>query len=116
MLKIKDFNLVRIRYINRNLTFDKRYQYTEVTSNLGGCNLAKLKTRWSRFWANLDCDIDLGILTNKQYKNKVITLTCSKEKLFGYSNEELEDVKLELLNLITICWGIYISDIIICAI
>ena len=115
MITVKDFKLVRIWYVNTNLTFDKTYSYTESTSTHGGCNLAKLKTRWSRFWANMSCDIDLGALTDKQYKNRIVTLTCDKQKLWEYSPENLQSIKSRILDTIR-SWKLDVQDVLIYAI
>lgn len=112
MITVKDFKVVRIRYYNKSLSFDPLYDHSESTSFNGGYKLSSLKTGWGRFWANIFGDLNLAILTEKHYKDIILSLTCDRNKLVDLSTEELEALRLRVLDTLR-SWKLNVADIMI---
>ena len=115
MITEKDFKYVGIRFYNKNLAFDSMYSHSEVTYSDGGCSLASLKNSWKRLWAALLTSVDINLLTNKNYKDRVLKLTCSKEKLADLTTEELAVLKDKVVETLK-TWKFNIQDVLIYAI
>ena len=112
MITAKDFKYVGIRYYDKNLAFDPMYGYSEVTYSDGGCSLAGLKNSWKRFWVALSTSVNVNLLTNKDYKDRVLKLTCSKEKLAGLTPEEITALKNKVVETLN-AWKLNIQDVLI---
>ena len=115
MITEKDFTYVGLDYINPNLTYNPDYNHTELTFNNGGCNLSKLKNSWKRFLAFFWDGISTEELMNKYYTNKVIKLTCKKEKLLQLSKDELNIIGDRIIKKLA-TWKINIQKVVIYAI
>lgn len=112
MITVKDFKVVRIRYYDKRLSFDSLYDHGENTSSNGGCKLSSLKTGWRRFWVTVFGDLNLDILKEKHYKDIILSLTCDRHKLADLSAEELNALRLRVLDTLR-SWKLNIADIII---
>ena len=112
MVTEKDFKYVGIRYHNKNLAFDPNYDYTDVTYSNGGCSLTRFRNPFTRFWIGWFSPVNPDLVTDKHYTNKVLKLTCSKEKLVGLTPEELAALKDKVVKTLN-AWKLDVQDVLI---
>ena len=115
MITEKDFKFVGIKYYNKNLAFDPTYSHTDVTFSNGGCSLARLKNPWKRFWVTLSKGIDEDLLTDKNYKDRGLKLTCSREKLADLTSKEIVALKDKVVKTLN-AWKLNVQDVLIYAV
>ena len=109
MLTVKDFKCVGLTYVNQNLKFDPTYDYSEVTYSDGGFRLTRLKNFWRRIWLDFG-GVNVDYFINKHYKNRVLKLTCSQEKLADLTPNEMIMLKGQIISALN-DWKIWVRDV-----
>ncbi len=97
MVTVKDFKCVGLTYKNTNLMFDPTYDYNDVTYSDGGFRLTRLKNLWRRIWLAIG-GVDVDYFVNKHYKNRVLKLTCNREKLADLTPNEMIMLKGQIIS------------------
>lgn len=97
MISEKDFKFVGISYVDPKISDDPAYTRTQKRFLMFRCNLSQLKTRWQRFFAPLRY-AGVAELKSKRFTDKVIKLTCPKDKLISLSNENLRLLKCRIVD------------------
>jgi hypothetical protein len=113
MITEKDFKYVGIRYRNKlSAALEPNYDYNDITYLNGGCSLTRLRNPFTRFWVGWFSPVNTDFLTDKKYTNRVLKLTCSKEKLEGLTPEESAALKDKVVKTIK-SWKLDIQDVLI---